>query len=55
MEQLQHIIIDAQQNKITFVSNRGTQRTLQFQIEEQFIQAISYCQYRILPNDIYYI
>lgn len=54
MEQLHHIIIDAESNSILFCGDRGTQKRVQFHIEEQFMIAINYCQHRIQPNDIYY-
>lgn len=55
MEQLHHIIVEIQSNAILFCGDRGTQKRVQFHIEEEFIMALNYCQNRIRPSDIYYI
>jgi hypothetical protein len=55
MEQLHHVIINAYENVITFCGDRGTQKSVQFHVEEQFLFSVSYCQQRMNAQHIYYI
>jgi len=54
MEQLHHIIIISSENVIIFCGDRGTQRGLEFRLRHEFVQAVSYCQHKLLPKDIHY-
>lgn len=54
MEQLHHVIIYQTSSMITFCGDRGSQKTFQFRLMEEFLFAVEHCQQKLLPQHIYY-
>lgn len=55
MEKVVCIYISHTEQSIIVRGHRGTQRRLMFGDPVSFLQAIQYCQYKMLPQDIFYI